>query len=238
MSYCLPLIVAPRRVSATHLLMLLSIADFADDDGRAYPSVASLARKCRMKPRNAQTILAGLRESGELVIRMGEGPKGTNLYRIQPLQDSAPLQRNAPGGAKDCAYPLQGIAPKPSVNHQEPPKGKAQAIPSLAEKKKTKREDFTLEAFIEHCKSVGEKPIPENDPIFGYVQKVGIDQEMLAVAWQEFKAAFLGTAKRQKDWRSHFRNAVRRNWYKLWFLKDGEQAGWTTAGEQARRAAA
>lgn len=116
------------RHAGTHLLMLLAIADFADDDGRAYPSVASLSRKCRMKPRNAQTILAGLRESGELVIRMGEGPRGTNLYRIPPLQriaplqDSAPLQRNAPGGAKDCAYPLQGIAPKPSVNHHEPPK--------------------------------------------------------------------------------------------------------------------
>jgi hypothetical protein len=106
--------------------MLIAIADFADDDGRAYPSVASLARKCRMKPRNAQTILAGLRESGELVVRLGEGPRGTNLYRIPPLQELAPLQDSAPtqglarGGAKACAIPLQGIAPKPSVNHQEP----------------------------------------------------------------------------------------------------------------------
>lgn len=114
------------RHSGTHLLMLLAIADFADDDGRAYPSVASLARKCRMKPRNAQTLLASLRESGELVIRNGEGPKGTNLYRIPPLQriaplqDSAPLQGIARRGAKACAKPLQGIAPKPSVNHQEP----------------------------------------------------------------------------------------------------------------------
>lgn len=112
--------------SGTHLLMLLAIADFADDDGRAYPAVASLAKKCRMKPRNVQTILATLRNSGELVIRLGEGPKGTNLYRIPPLQGIAPLQDSAPlqgiarGGAKACANPLQGIAPKPSVNHQEP----------------------------------------------------------------------------------------------------------------------
>lgn len=119
------------KQSGTNLLMLLAIADFADDDGRAYPSVASLARKCRMKPRNAQTILANLRESGELTIRVGSGPKGTNLYRIPPLQgiaplqDSAPMQRIAPEGAKDCAYPLQGIAPKPSVNHQEPSDSRA-----------------------------------------------------------------------------------------------------------------
>ena len=112
------------RHDGTHLLMLLAIADFADDDGRAYPAVATLARKCRMKPRNAQTILATLRQSGELAIRMGEGPRGTNLYRIPPLQGLAPLQDSAPlqgiarRGAKDCANPLQGLAPKPSVNHQ------------------------------------------------------------------------------------------------------------------------
>lgn len=31
------------------LLMLLAIADFADDDGNAYPSVQTLAHKCRMQ---------------------------------------------------------------------------------------------------------------------------------------------------------------------------------------------
>jgi len=34
--------------SGSFLLMLLAIADFADDDGNAYPSVPTLARKCRM----------------------------------------------------------------------------------------------------------------------------------------------------------------------------------------------
>ena len=29
------------------LLMLLAIADFADDEGRAFPSVSTLAKKCR-----------------------------------------------------------------------------------------------------------------------------------------------------------------------------------------------
>jgi hypothetical protein len=62
--------------------MLLAIADFADDDGSAYPSVPTLAAKCRMKPRNANYILAALQESGELQVRQNEGPKGTNRYRI------------------------------------------------------------------------------------------------------------------------------------------------------------
>jgi hypothetical protein len=96
----------------------------------------------------------------------------------------------------------------------------------------------TLKAFLESCKETGEKPFPEDDTIFDYAEKVGIEPDMLATAWQEFKDRYLPTAKRQKDWRAHFRNAVRRNWYGLWLMKEGEAARWTSAGEQARRAAA
>mgnify|MGYP001767140498 CR=1 FL=1 len=95
-----------------------------------------------------------------------------------------------------------------------------------------------MQAFLAACKASGETPIPADDLIHDYAEKVGIDQDMLATAWQEFKDRFLPTAKRQRDWRAHFRNAVRRNWFGLWFLKEGEAARWTTAGEQARRAAA
>lgn len=118
------------RQSGTHLLMLLAIADYADDDGNAYPSVTTLAAKCRMLPRNAQTILAALRMSGELEVRPNEGPRGTNLYRVvlaqgvqilAGVQSRAGVQRNAGRGAKACAKPLQRIAPEPSMNHQEPP---------------------------------------------------------------------------------------------------------------------
>ena len=41
------------RHAGSELLMLLAIADFADDDGKAYPAVSTLATKCRMTGRNA-----------------------------------------------------------------------------------------------------------------------------------------------------------------------------------------
>lgn len=79
------------------LLMLLAIADFSDDDGRAYPSVPALARKVRMSPRNANKILAALRESGELEIKYGAGPRGTNRYRVNiPLSELTPLSKRTP----------------------------------------------------------------------------------------------------------------------------------------------
>lgn len=72
--------------SGSELLMLLAIADFADDDGRAYPSISRLARKCRVTSRYAIVLLDALSQSGELEIKKNAGPVGqggrTNLYRV------------------------------------------------------------------------------------------------------------------------------------------------------------
>jgi hypothetical protein len=130
--------------SGSHLLMLLALADFSDDHGSSYPAVSTLATKCRMKPRNANVVLAALRESGEIQVLMNAGPSGVNRYRIvlkalggvqgnAGLQDVAGVQGNA-GGAEDCTLqgnagtparacskPLQPVAAEPSLNRQEPP---------------------------------------------------------------------------------------------------------------------
>lgn len=122
------------RHGGADLLMMLAIADFSDDDGNAYPSVGTLAIKCRMKPRNAVYVLGRLQVSGELKVLRGGGPRGVNRYRITveevqrpaPLQAAAPMQAVAGEGcnalqgppATDCTTPLQPVAPKPSINHQ------------------------------------------------------------------------------------------------------------------------
>lgn len=126
--------------AGSDLLMMLAIADFADDEGRAYPAVPTLAAKCRMKPRNANYVLTTLRDSGELEVRLNEGPKGTNLYRIvlerlgakssappslqpvAPLQSVAPLQPVAETPAIHGIEPLQPSADEPSGTIKEPSK--------------------------------------------------------------------------------------------------------------------
>ena len=128
--------------SGTDLLMLLALADYSDDEGNSYPAVSSLARKCRMQPRNAGYILRSLQKSGELKILQNEGPKGTNRYRIMlaslgaskplhrvaPLQSTAPLQSNVPTPAIQRRLPLQPIADEPSLNRQEPSTSKTAPI--------------------------------------------------------------------------------------------------------------
>lgn len=118
--------------AGSDLLMLLAIADFADDDGAAFPAVEKLARKCRMSKRNAQDRLRVLSESGELTILKNQGPppKYPNLFMVNlgalgvrptaPVKPAAPVQYNVERGAAHCAPGVKPTAPKPSVNHQEP----------------------------------------------------------------------------------------------------------------------
>jgi hypothetical protein len=233
--------------SGTNLLMLLAIADFSDDDGTAFPAVEKLAKKCRMSKRNAQERLKELSDSGELTILKNQGPppKYPNLFRVNlaslgmkptaPVRPTAPVQCNVERGAVHRVAGMKPTAPKPSVNHQEP-SSEAQAL--SADARKAKKVDITLAQFLENCKASGEQSIPESDPVWEYARKTGITDEMISVAWVEFKAAYLTASKRYADWRQAFRNAVRRNWYKLWSIRDGDQAKWTSDGEQARRAAA
>jgi hypothetical protein len=128
--------------SGTDLLMLLALADYSDDEGNSYPAVASLARKCRMKTRNANYVIKALQVSGELRVLQNEGPRGTNRYRIMlaqlgavkplqrvaPLQSLAPLQHSAPTPAMHGCLPLQPIADEPSLNRQEPSPSKTASI--------------------------------------------------------------------------------------------------------------
>lgn len=130
---CISQVLEKSVHAGTDLLMLIVLADYSDDEGNSYPAVASLARKCRMKSRNAIYILKALQASGELRVLKNEGPKGCNRYRIMlaslgtiplqrvaPLQPIAPLQRSARGGAILGIKPLQPIAPEPSGTVKEP----------------------------------------------------------------------------------------------------------------------
>lgn len=71
------------RAAGGQLLVLLAIADFADDYGKAWPSVSTLAKKARITKRHTQKVIKQLKDMGELVVDQGaSGHWGTNLYRI------------------------------------------------------------------------------------------------------------------------------------------------------------
>ena len=129
---CITLVLDKSQHSGTDLLMLVVLADYSDDDGNSYPAVASLARKCRMSPRNANYILNTLQRSGELRVLKNEGPRGCNRYRIvlsalgavtplkpiAPLKAASPLQPTSSTPAAHFREPLKHTSPEPSLNRQ------------------------------------------------------------------------------------------------------------------------
>jgi hypothetical protein len=74
------------RAKEGTLLTLLAISDFADDDGFAFPSLATLARKARLSVRQTQRVIRKLVEMGELETTMNAGPRGVTLYRVTNCQ--------------------------------------------------------------------------------------------------------------------------------------------------------
>lgn len=65
------------------LLVLLALADFCNDAGECWPSVASIARKSRMAERSARRIFSRLVDAGWLEIDAGGGRKNCNKYRVK-----------------------------------------------------------------------------------------------------------------------------------------------------------
>lgn len=116
---------------------------------------------------------------------------------------------------------------KPLTNNQE--KGSPSGKPAS----RAVEIDTWLDSLPE-----GVDPIPANDPIIGYAEQTRIPVEYLELAWDMFAAAYRDKHKRQKDWPGTFRNAVKGNWYKLWYFTTDGECKLTTAGEQAKRAAA
>ncbi len=111
---------------------------------------------------------------------------------------------------------------------------------SLEPARKTRKSASTILAtFLAECEAKGERPLKGYAPLWSYVNEAGLDSDLVALAWAEFKRRFTegGTkaARRQKDWRATFRNYVENNWLKLWYIDQDGKYGLTTQGKQAEK---
>lgn len=114
--------------------------------------------------------------------------------------------------------------------------GKPEPAPPKKSKKKT---PILLKTYMDNCKADGVDLIPDTDPIFKYAKDIKLDHEFLYLCWYEFADRHINGSqkgKKQADWKATFRNCVRGNWYKLWWLNP-EHNGYqlTTTGQQAKR---
>lgn len=64
------------------MLVLLALADAANERGYCWPAVATIARKARMSERNARRILRDLEDAGWIAVNYERGRNHTNGYTI------------------------------------------------------------------------------------------------------------------------------------------------------------
>jgi hypothetical protein len=102
-------------------IVLLALADCANDEGHCWPSVASLVRKCTKSERTIQSSIKRLVDEGLLLRREVPG-KGCN-YTVLPKTTAAVAPRSRSTG--ETTAPAQrtpptpaAVADKPLNNHQ------------------------------------------------------------------------------------------------------------------------
>lgn len=114
----------------------------------------------------------------------------------------------------------------------------APATPLVPEKQKTRT--VTLAAYLDTCKALGAKAIPDDHHIRRYCADAGITEDMMAIAWMRFREEHTTGARKAKryiDWPETFANCVKSSWYGLWVCNTEGPANWTSKGLQEKRVA-
>jgi len=110
----------------TELLVLLAIADNADDAGaNAYPSTDTLARKTRLDTRTVQRVIRRLEERGHVVVDRGGG-RAANRYSMSLTIPQQPVD-NPPDSVDELPTPLAECHPRQIAT------GGTGAIPGVAQ---------------------------------------------------------------------------------------------------------
>jgi len=108
-------------------LVMLALADRADDHGKAWPSIADIMRRTALSRSATHSAINEARKLGELEVALCAGPMLCNIYAITlstrsdsgPRPDSGPVQiLNAPVQILDKTRSESG--PKPSVTQKNP----------------------------------------------------------------------------------------------------------------------
>lgn len=177
--------------------------------------------------------LKSLRKSGVLVAeQLSKDPRDRSLfYRIDYRKVQAPMRECITASCGN-GRPQDAAIPNRTETTTES-KGDASKL-ATPPKARKKSKALPLTDWLAQVAAAGEKAIPDDDAVRSYAAKAGIPDDFMLLAWVEFKARYTQPdAKVYTDWRQVFRNAVRGNWLKLWFVNQDGQYQLTTAGQQA-----
>lgn len=164
-----------------------------------------------------------------------ERAKSANKARWTPKQDT---DASNPDLKSDTKSDLKSESVQIPTKNQEPITKEDPPIPPAGGHpvEQKRKAAVSLQTFLADCRSTGAKPIPDDDPVFAYADKVGLPADFLRLQWVEFKDRYQAPdSKRYKAWRTVFLKSVKGNWFKLWFVGGDGNYALTTVGQQAQR---
>lgn len=102
--------------SHTAKLVLLALADNANDAGVCWPSIPTIARKCDLSTRGVMKILASLESDGHLTRQKNAGK--STVYTVQPVNRVHPCPPFT--GEHGSPAPLNAVHPNPGTPFTPP----------------------------------------------------------------------------------------------------------------------
>ncbi len=229
---CITAVLDKSVHAGSKLLAMLVLADYSDDEGRSYPSMDSIARKCRTSSRHANRLIEALVASGELEAHQGKGPpvRGgyLNLYRIrlEVLATREGVTRASGLSLSEGMTPMSPPAPKemtpaPSLSvvplsegvtskAERGDTGVLEGMTPMSPKPSVNRQEPKRER-------ARETSMPEDFGISERVRSWATEKDFGRL--DEHLEAFCGKALAKGytylDWDQAFMNAIRADWAKL-----------------------
>lgn len=147
----------------------------------------------------------------------------------QPLVNGEPTVSSRP----DLLIP-DSLIPD-SLNKEQSAAPPVADAPAPKKRSSGKSQAKTLDDWLTECEAKDEKPIPDNDTIREWAEHAGVPHEFMRLAWLVFVRDWQAK-KPQADWRATFRNAVRKDWLKLWYFNADGECRLTVSGQQENKA--
>jgi len=108
--------------SGSDRLVLLALADSANDDGYCWPSYETIARKANLGRRYVIVIMEKLESAGlvKKTHRFKDGDYTSNLYQVVNNSTPRVVNHDSPASEQESTTLVNHDSLKPSFNHNEP----------------------------------------------------------------------------------------------------------------------
>ncbi len=218
------------QAAGTDLLVLLALADNANDEGECWPSIRYVAAKCRIDTRTTQRRIRSLELLGEVVVIRGGGKASTaggtksNRYRIVVHIPDEEGGGDLPGCGTDAR---DGVAPVPPEPSLEPSVNRQSLAPATADAgmRFAQVRDALCDAFGLEWSNMTTREQGKNAKAIGELLAIGVDPTEIRGAVDRYKA-------RHPDPKAHTFTGISGNWSAI--STPTPTAGHSNSGAQRR----